>query len=66
MAILDRCFEKNKRAQSLQLSVVRAYFAIEAELVTPFSDGEMDACIQKMSDDNINKLMRCEDEIFRI
>ena len=50
-------------AESLELHVVRAFFA-KTEKNSPFSEAEIDACIEKMSDDN--KLMRSEDTIFVI
>ena len=43
--------------------MVRAFLA-EAEKKSPFSEAEIDACIEKMSDDN--KLMRSEDTIYLI
>ena len=47
MVLLHRCcFEKNQ-AQSLEIDVVRKFFA-EAEKINPFNDWEFDACIKKM------------------
>ena len=63
MALLRRCIDENKRAEALALKVVRAVFA-KAEKKSPFSEAEIDACIEKMSDDN--KLMRSEDTIYMI
>ena len=63
MALLRRCIDENNRAESLELHVVRAFFAT-AEKNSPFLEAEIDACIEKMSDDN--KLMRSEDTIFVI
>jgi len=63
MALLQRCIAEKNMAESLELHVVRAFFA-KAEKKSPFSDAEIDACIEKMSDDN--KLMRSEDTIFVI
>ena len=63
MALLRRCIDEKNRAESLELHVVRAFFA-KAEKNSPFSEAEIDACIEKMSDDN--KLMRSEDTIFVI
>merc|ERR1719264_2246614 len=50
-------------SEELELHVVRSFFS-QAEKKSPFSDAEIDACIEKMSDDN--KLMRSEDTIFVI
>merc|ERR1719264_1929110 len=63
MALLQRCIAEKNMAESLELHVVRSFFA-KAEKKSPFSDAEIDACIEKMSDDN--KLMRSEDTIFVI
>ena len=63
MALLRRCFDEKNRAESLDLKVVRAFFA-KAEKKSPLSEAEIDACIEKMSDDN--KLMRSEDTIYVI
>jgi hypothetical protein len=66
-------------AESLEVHVIRAFFA-KTEKTKPFSEvkpakandachdivsqAEIDACIEKMADDN--KLMRSEDTIFVI
>ena len=63
MALLLRCIDERNRAESLDLHVVRAFFA-KAEKKSPFSEAEIDACIEKMSNDN--KLMRSEDTIYVI
>merc|ERR1711874_524398 len=63
MALLQRCIAEKNMAESLELHVVRAFFA-KTKRKSPFSDAEIDACIEKMSDDN--KLMRSEDTIFVI
>ena len=58
-----RCIAEKNMAESLELHVVRAFFA-KAEKKSPFSEAEIDACIEKMSNDN--KLMRSEDTIYVI
>ena len=58
-----RCIDERNRAESLGIHVVRAFFA-KAEKKSPFSEAEIDACIEKMSNDN--KLMRSEDTIYVI
>jgi len=63
MALLHRCISDRGNAQELELHVLRAFFD-KHEKKTPFSDAEIDACIEKMSDDN--KLMRSEDTIYVI
>jgi len=63
MALLLRCIDERNRAESLRLHVVRAFFA-KAGNKSPFSEVEIDACIEKMSLDN--KLMRSEDTIYMI
>jgi len=63
MALLQRCIAEKNQAESLEMHVIRAFFA-KTEKTSPFSDAEIDACIEKMSDDN--KLMRSEDTIFVI
>jgi len=63
MALLHRCISDRGNAQELELHVLRAFFD-KHEKKAPFSDAEIDACIEKMSDDN--KLMRSEDTIYVI
>merc|ERR1719225_1248855 len=63
MALLHRCISDRGNAQELELHVLRAFFD-KHEKKSPFSDAEIDACIEKMSDDN--KLMRSEDTIYVI
>jgi len=63
MALLHRCISDRGNAQELELHVLRAFFD-KHEKKTPFSDAEIDACIEKMSGDN--KLMRSEDTIYVI
>lgn len=63
MALLQRCISEKNNAESLELPVIRAFFT-KTEKTTPFTDVEIDACIEKMTDDN--KLMRSEDTIFVI
>merc|ERR1711962_1493578 len=63
MALLHRCISDRGNAQELELHVLRAFFD-KHEKEAPFSDAEIDACIEKMSGDN--KLMRSEDTIYVI
>jgi len=63
MALLHRCISDRGNAQELELHVLRAFFD-KHEKKAPFSDAEIDACIEKMSGDN--KLMRSEDTIYVI
>ena len=63
MTILRRCFDEKNIEESVELYVVRAFFDA-ADISSPFSNAEIDRCIEKMSDDN--KLMRSEDTIFII
>ena len=51
MDILSKCFKEYYPAQDLELQKVKAFFKKE-EKKSPFSDVEMDACIEKMADDN--------------
>jgi len=63
MALLQRCISEKNMAESLELHVIRAFFA-KVEKTAPFTNAEIDSCIEKMSDDN--KLMRSDDTIFII
>jgi len=63
MALLQRCISEKNMAESLELHVIRAFFA-KVEKTAPFTNEEIDSCIEKMSDDN--KLMRSDDTIFII
>ena len=63
MILLQSCIDKNNRAESLELQVVRDFLR-KAETNNPFSEGELDLCIKKMTDDN--KLMRSDDTIYMI
>jgi len=63
MALLQKCISEKNNAESLELQVIKTFFA-KTEKKTPFTDNEIDACIEKMSEDN--KLMRSDDTIFVI
>jgi len=63
MGLLQRCIAEKNQAESLEIHVIRTFFA-KVEKTSPFSDVEIDACIEKMAEDN--KLMRSEDTIFVI
>jgi len=63
MSLLQRCIAEKNQAESLEVHVIRAFFA-KVEKTSPFSNAEIDACIEKMADDN--KLMRSEDTVFVI
>merc|ERR1712058_44166 len=60
---LNKCvFEKNQ-ATELEMSVIRAYLK-KTETKKPFSEAEIDSCIERMSDEN--KVMRSDDTVFII
>jgi len=63
MELLNKCvFEKNQ-AQELEMAVIKTFLA-KQERKKPFSDAEIDACIERMSDEN--KVMRSDDTVFII
>jgi len=63
MELLNKCvFEKNQ-ATELEMSVIRAYLN-KTEKKKPFSEAEIDSCIERMSDEN--KVMRSDDTVFII
>jgi len=63
MQLLHKCCAEKNQAQSLEMVVIRAFFA-KTEKKSPFSNDEIDACIDKMSDEN--KVMRSDDTVFII
>jgi len=63
MELLHKCIAEKNQAESLEMNVIRAFFA-KVEKKAPFSNEEIDACIDKMSDDN--KVMRSDDTVFII
>merc|ERR1712106_1191792 len=63
MQLLHKCVAEKNQAESLEMDVIRTFFA-KSEKKSPFSKDEIDACIEKMSDDN--KVMRSEDTVFII
>merc|ERR1712098_256968 len=63
MELLNKCvFEKNQ-ATELEMSVIRAYLK-KTETKKPFSEAEIDSCIERMSDEN--KVIRSDDTVFII
>merc|ERR1712048_671122 len=63
MQLLNKCvFEKNQ-ATELEMSVIKSYLA-KVEKKQPFTDAEIDSCIERMSDEN--KVMRSDDTVFII
>jgi len=63
MQLLNKCvFEKNQ-ATELEMSVIKTYLA-KVEKKQPFTDAEIDSCIERMSDEN--KVMRSDDTVFII
>ena len=59
--LLHKCCLVKNQAQSLDINVIRSYFAIE-KTMNPFNDDEIDACIDKMVFEN--KVMRSDDTVF--
>merc|ERR1719470_299702 len=58
MQLLHKCCAEKNQAQSLEIDVIRTFFA-KAEKKIPFNNAEIDACIDKMADEN--KVMRSDD-----
>jgi len=63
MQLLHKCVAEKNQAESLEMNVIRAFFTKSGKK-SPFSNDEIDACIDKMSDDN--KVMRSDDTVFII
>jgi len=63
MQLLHKCCAEKNQAQSLEIDVIRTFFA-KIEKKNPFNNIEIDACIDKMADEN--KVMRSEDTVFII
>merc|ERR1711892_169878 len=63
MQLLHKCCAEKNQAQSLEIDVIRSFFA-KAERKTPFNNAEIDTCIDKMADEN--KVMRSDDTVFII
>jgi len=63
MQILNKCFAEKDQAQSLEMDTIKTYFKKE-EKKSPFSQSEIDACIEKMADEN--KVMLADQTLFMI
>jgi len=63
MQLLHKCCAEKNQAQSLEIDVIRSFFA-KVEKKKPFNNAEIDACIDKMADEN--KVMRSDDTVFII
>jgi len=63
MQLLHKCCAEKNQAQSLEIDVIRTFFS-KSEKKKPFNNAEIDACIDKMADEN--KVMRSDDTIFII
>merc|ERR1712096_175960 len=63
MQLLHKCCAEKNQAQSLEIEVIRAFFS-KSEKKKPFNNAEIDACIDKMADEN--KVMRSDDTVFII
>merc|ERR1719464_2085221 len=63
MGLLNKCVSEKNQAQELEMSVIRSFF-VKNEKKKPFQEAEIDACIERMSDEN--KVMRSEDTVFII
>merc|ERR1712095_113480 len=63
MGLLNKCVSEKNQAQELEMSVIRSFLS-KNEKKKPFTEAEIDACIERMSDEN--KVMRSEDTVFII
>merc|ERR1719433_952082 len=63
MEVLNMCVAEKFQAQELDISVIRKFFAKE-EKKKPFSNDEIDACLEKMAEEN--KVMRSDDTVYII
>ena len=60
---INECVYENNQTQELKLSVIKSYLE-KVEKKQPFSDEEIDSCIERMSDQN--KVMISGDTIYII
>ena len=63
MRLLHKCSDENERAQSMNIELLRSFCA-KLEVKNPFSDKEIDDCIDYMAKEN--KVMRSGDIVFMI
>merc|ERR1719445_2050298 len=63
MELLNKLVTEKFQAQELEISSIRKFFSKE-EKKNPFSNDEIDACLERMSDEN--KVMRSEDVVYII
>jgi DNA replication licensing factor MCM3 len=63
MSLLNKCFTEKNQAQDLEMPVIKAFFKKE-ERKNPFSDVEIDSCIEKMAEEN--KVMLADQTLFMI
>lgn len=63
MELLNKCVNEKFQAQELEISVIRKFFDKQKEK-KPFSNEEIDSCIERMSDEN--KVMRSDDTVYII
>ena len=63
MRLLHKCSDENEHAQSMNIEVLRSFCA-KLEEKNPFSNKEIDDCIDYMAKEN--KVMRSEDIVFMI
>merc|ERR1712029_318680 len=63
MELLNKLVTEKFQAQELEISSIRKFFSKE-EKKNPFSNDEIDACLERMSDET--KVMRSEDVVYII
>jgi len=63
MEILNECVKEKFQAQELEISVIRKFFSKQKQK-KPFTDDEIDACLEKMAEEN--KVMRSDDTVYII
>merc|ERR1719517_38764 len=63
MELLNACVAEKFQAQELDIAVIRKFFSKE-EKKKPFSNDEIDACLERMSEEN--KVMRSDDTVYII
>jgi len=63
MELLNKLVTEKFQAQELEISSIRKFFSKE-EKKNPFSNDEIDACLERMSDEN--KVMRSDDVVYII
>ena len=65
MRLLRPCFDENNAPTDVVKSVeLHVLFAANAELISPLTEGEIEACIEQMTAEN--RLFRSDDTLYEV